>query len=66
MKLQIWRSEYRSTVLLEESPTGEEEEENLFDNPISKPTDLNKLIFHERVQDMGERMIFATAHFSLR
>jgi hypothetical protein len=63
VKLLLWRSESRSVVLLDESPTGEEEEENLFSHPISKPTDLNGVILHERFQDMGERKIFADRAF---
>jgi hypothetical protein len=63
LKLHLWRSELRSVVILDESPTGEEEEENLFNHPISKPTDLNQVIFHERIQDMGERKIFADRAF---
>lgn len=65
MNLRIWRSNKKLTLLLDDSPTGREEEENLFANPINKPTDLNSLILHERTQDMGERIFFADRAFFL-
>lgn len=65
MKLQIWRSEKDNMVFLDSTPTGSEEEENLFAHPIDKPTDLNGIILRERMQDMGERIVFADRAFFL-
>lgn len=65
MHLQIWRSKKKAEVLLDETPSGEEEEIHLFNNPIDRPTDLNEVILRERLQDMGERIIFADRAFLL-
>jgi hypothetical protein len=63
--LRIWRSKKKPELLLDLTPTGQEEEENLFDTPVNQPTDLNEQILRERVQDMGERIIFADRAFLL-
>ena len=63
MKLRLWRSDRYPVVLLDSSPTGEEEERNLFLNPVNNPTDLNDVMMRERMQDMDERIIFADRAF---
>lgn len=53
-------------IVLDRTPTGREEEEYLFDNPVEEPSDLNaKLDQAERVQDMGERKKFADRAFAI-
>jgi hypothetical protein len=64
VKLQIWRSS-KNQILLDETPSGEEEEQNLFDNIVASPADLNAVICRERMQDMGERILFADRAFLL-
>lgn len=61
MKLQIWR--HRNVLLLDNDPSGQEEEQFLFSNTVNHPTDLNSVILQERMQDMGERIIFADRAF---
>jgi hypothetical protein len=53
-------------VVLDRTPTGQEEEELLFDNPVEEPADLNdRLDQVERVQDMTERKKFADRAFAI-
>lgn len=53
-------------IVLDRTPTGEEEEEYLFGNPVENPADLNAKLDHaERVQDMGERKKFADRAFAI-
>ena len=62
-KLKLWRNDNTDVVVLDTTPTGEEEDQNLFNNPVSSPTDLNAQILNERRQDMSERLIFADRAF---
>lgn len=53
-------------VVLDRTPTGEEEEEFLFDNPVEEAVDLNSRLEHaERIQDMGERRKFSDRAFAV-
>jgi hypothetical protein len=62
--LLLWRSDpQRVVVAIDRSPTGDEEQENLFNNPVDEPSDLNSLVVLERRQDMSERLIFADRAF---
>ena len=62
MRLRLWPHK-KPRLLLDPSPTAEEEERNLFDNPVHNPKDLNEVILRERVQDMDQRIIFADRAF---
>ena len=62
-RLRIWRDNEQGIVLLDPSPTGGEEEDNLFRSPVYSPEDLNDVILQERLQDMGERVLFADRAF---
>lgn len=62
--LTLWRVRVKKDkLLLDVSPTGEEEEENLFSQGVSDPSDLNGVILKERVQDMSERIFYADRAF---
>lgn len=62
--LTLWRPRVRKDkLLLDFSPTGEEEEANLFDRGVTDPSDLNEVILKERVQDMSERIFYADRAF---
>lgn len=62
--LTLWRPRVRKDkLLLDFSPTGEEEEANLFDRGVNDPSDLNEVILKERVQDMSERIFYADRAF---
>lgn len=53
-------------ISLDRTPTGQEEEEYLFDDPVDDPTDLNSLLDSaERIQDMGERKKYANRAFAI-
>lgn len=53
-------------LVLDRTPTGQEEEEFLFDNPVDDPADLNARLEHaERLQDMGERRKFSDRAFAV-
>jgi hypothetical protein len=62
-KLKLWREDETNKVVLENTPTGAEEEENLFANPVADPRELNHQILAERKQDMSERVIYADRAF---
>jgi hypothetical protein len=62
VKLQIWRPD-KTSLILDSSPSGEEEELNLFQNPVANPADLNAVMLRERLQDMSERITFADRAF---
>ena len=62
--LTLWRPRVKKNkLLLDFSPTGEEEEANLFDQGVTDPSDLNDVILKERVQDMSERIFYADRAF---
>lgn len=67
MKLRLWRvASNQQPIILDDTPTGAEEEENLFGEPIDDPRDLNTIISAQsRLQDMDERKIFADRSFLL-
>ena len=53
-------------VVLDRTPTGDEEEAYLFDNPVEEQIDLNDKLDHaERIQDMAERKKFASRAFAV-
>lgn len=53
-------------IVLDRTPTGTEEEEFLFENPVDEPVDLNAKLDHaERLQDMGERRKFSDRAFAI-
>jgi hypothetical protein len=62
VRLHLWRPK-KPRLLLDLSPTGEQEERNLFDNPVENPIDLNTVLIRERLQDMGERVLYADRAF---
>lgn len=62
-KLKLWREKPNNSILLDLTPTGREEEENLFNNTVEDPRDLNQVVLHERVQNMSERVLFADRAF---
>ena len=61
--LKIFRQKDQDLVYLDPTPTGEEEDELLFGEPISSPKDLNAQMLAERQQDMSERIHFADRAF---
>lgn len=62
--LTLWRERVKKDkLLLDFSPTGEEEEANLFNEGVTDPSDLNEVILKERVQDMSERIFYADRAF---
>lgn len=63
--LTIWRSKNSDAgkLFLDETPTGSEEEANLFQAPVEDPSDLNPVIKRERLQDMSERIFYADRAF---
>lgn len=46
-------------ILLDDTPSGIAEEEQLFEREVIDQADLNDIILHERRQDMAERKLFA-------
>lgn len=62
-KLKIWRDPPNNSILLDATPTGREEEENLFSQPVDDPRDLNQVVLRERMQNMSERVIYADRAF---
>ena len=63
MRLKLWRDNKSNDLLLDNTPTGVEEEENLFENPVGDPRELNAQILRERMQDMNERVLYADRSF---
>lgn len=62
--LTLWRERVKKDkLLLDFSPTGEEEEANLFNEGVVDPSDLNEVILKERMQDMSERIYYADRAF---
>lgn len=62
----IESDETGTLVVLDPTPTGQEEEEFLFETPIHEQTDLNdKLDRAERIQDMSERKKFSDRAFAI-
>lgn len=62
-KLKLWREPNNGKILIDTTPTGREEERFLFETPVSDPRDLNDVILRERMQNMGERIVFADRAF---
>ena len=62
--LRILRPKGDPSIVLDRSPSGMEEQDNLFDSTVSSPSDLNSTIKRqEHQQNMSERIFFADRAF---
>ena len=64
--LTLWRPKpaTKDEILLDLTPTGKEEEDNLYGSGgVSDPRDLNEMVIRERLQDMSERIFYADRAF---
>ncbi|WP_133162165.1 hypothetical protein [Hyphococcus luteus] len=65
-KFRLWTRDKQDILTLDRTPTGQEEAQYLFGNAPDDPSELNALLDgSERIQDMGERRIFADRAFAL-
>lgn len=64
--LKLWRDKTPQTdvLVLDQTPTGREEQDMLFGSGLSSPEELNPRIqAASRIQDMGERLLFSDRAF---